>query len=135
VSWSWEDRDSSPGLTLVTAVACAAAVSMATFGLPPVNVHGPWHFLGVMDPLCGMTRATRLLALGQIRRAIAYNPASPLLGLFGAAMVARVVVGWMKHRWLRIEVHPSHAALLVLALLVAGLWANQQVHASLLMRT
>jgi hypothetical protein len=116
-------------------MACAAALAMATFGLPPVNVHGPWHFLGVMDPLCGMTRATRLLALGQIRQAIAYNPASPLLGLLGAAMVARTAVGWIKHRWLRIEVHPSARTLLVLALLVAGLWVNQQAHAALLMRT
>jgi Protein of unknown function (DUF2752) len=135
VSWSWADRDSAPSLTLITVAAALAAVAMAIFGLPPVNLHGPWHYLGVMDPLCGMTRASRLLALGHIRRAVAYNPASPLLGFFGAIMLARTGVGWVRGRWLRIEVHLSSAALIVLGALIALLWANQQAHATLLMRS
>ncbi len=53
--------------------------------------------------------------------------------LFGAVMVARTALGWVKQRWLRIEIHPSPVTLIVLALGV--LWANQQAHAALLMRT
>ena len=58
LSWSWDDHDSLRPLTVVTVLACGAAAAMAIFGLPPVDLHGPWHYLGVMDPLCGMTRAS-----------------------------------------------------------------------------
>jgi len=135
VCWSWENQDRTPALTLIVVVGCLAAVAMAVFGLPPVDVHGTWHYLGFMDPLCGMTRATRLLALGQMSRAVEYNPASPLLGVLGAVVLVRAGIGWATGRWLRVEIHPSRATLTVLALLVGLLWAHQQMHAALLMHT
>jgi Protein of unknown function (DUF2752) len=135
VRWSWADHDCVAGLTVVIALACTAAAAMAIFGLPPVDLHGPWHYLGVMDPLCGMTRAVRLLALGQVRRAVEYNPASPLLGALGAVVLVRAGIGWAKGRWLRVKVHPSPLTLTALALLVGLLWAHQQTHAALLMHT
>jgi len=133
--WSWDDHDSLSGLTMVTALACAAAAAMAIFGLPPVDLHGPWHYLGVMDPLCGMTRAVRLLALGQVRRAVEYNPASPLLAALGAVVLVRAGIGCARGRWLRVQVHLSPVTLTVSALLVGLLWAHQQTHAALLMHT
>jgi Protein of unknown function (DUF2752) len=133
--WSWDDQNSVSGLTMVTALACTAAVAMAIFGLPPVDLHGPWHYLGVMDPLCGMTRAVRLLALGQLRRAVEYNPASPLLAASGAVVLARAGIGWARGRWLRVQVRLSPLTLTASALLVGLLWAHQQTHAALLMHT
>jgi hypothetical protein len=135
VRWSWDDHDSVSGLTMVTALACTAAAAMAIFGLPPVDLHGPWHYLGVMDPLCGMTRAVRLLALGQVRQAVEYNPASPLLAAFGVVVLVRAAIGWARGRWLRVQVHRSPLTLSALALLVGLLWAHQQTHAALLMHT
>jgi hypothetical protein len=133
--WSWDDHDSVSGLTIVTALACTAAAATAIFGLPPVDLHGPWHYLGVMDPLCGMTRAVRLLALGQVRRAVEYNPASPLLAAFGVVVLVRASVGWTRRRWLRVQVHRSPLTPTALALLVGLLWAHQQTYAALLMHT
>ena len=135
LSWSWDDHDSLRPLTVVTVLACGAAAAMAIFGLPPVDLHGPWHYLGVMDPLCGMTRAVRLLALGQVRQALEYNPASPLLAALGAVVLLRAGIGWAKGRWLRFEVHTSPLTLTALAVLVGLLWAHQQAHATLLMHT
>jgi hypothetical protein len=122
-------------LTMAVALACTAAAAMAIFGLPPVDLHGPWHYLGVMDPLCGMTRAARLLALGQIGRAVEYNPASPLLAALGAVVVVRAGIGWARGRWLRVQVHLSPLTLTAVALLVGLLWAHQQTHAALLMHS
>ena len=82
-----------PTLTAIVVMAGLAAITMAVFGLPPVDVHGPWHYLGVMDPLCGMTRAVLLLARAHIARAVEYNPASPLLAAFGAVVLVRAAVG------------------------------------------
>jgi hypothetical protein len=133
--WSWQDRDQALTLTATVMVGCLAATALALFGLPPVDLHGPWHYVGVMDPLCGMTRAVRLLALGHIRRAVAYNPASPLLGIFGVVVLLRAGIGWTRGQWLRLEVHPAPWTLTALALLVGLLWAHQQTHAALLMHT
>jgi len=38
---------------------------LAAVGLPPVDLHGPLHYLGVMDPLCGMTRGTVAVLRGR----------------------------------------------------------------------
>jgi hypothetical protein len=59
----WRRRDDWHWLTLAAPVGIAAAVALAAFGLPPIDLHSPLHYAGVMDPLCGMTRAVRMLAL------------------------------------------------------------------------
>jgi hypothetical protein len=124
-----------PTLTVVVVMAGLAAIAMAVFGLPPVDVHGPWHYLGVMDPLCGMTRAVRLLAQAHMARAVEYNPASPLLAVFGAVVLVRAAVGRSTGRWLELRFRWSATAYAALAVLVGLLWAHQQLHAGLLMRT
>jgi len=58
--WSLEPRDAhrvatGPG----AAAALAAAAGMAVFGLPPVDLHGLLHHVGIMDPLCGTPVAYR----------------------------------------------------------------------------
>jgi len=52
----WEQADRHPTLTPLAAAGLLAAAILAVVGLPPVDLHGPLHRLGIMDPLCGMTR-------------------------------------------------------------------------------
>jgi hypothetical protein len=127
------DHDRVHGLTVVVVAGCLLAAVLAVFGLPPVDIHGPTHYVGIMDPLCGMTRGVRLLALGDVRRAVDYNPASPLLALFGILMVGRVLLGHLTRRWLEVRPRLSPTIRAVCVVLVAALWINQQAHASLLM--
>jgi hypothetical protein len=87
----WEREDRHPTLTLLAAAGLLAAGVLAMVGLPPVDLHGPLHRLGIMDPLCGMTRGTVALLHAQLGQAVAYNPASPLL--VAGALLAWVA-GW-----------------------------------------
>jgi Protein of unknown function (DUF2752) len=73
----WEQADRHPTLAPLAAAGLLAAGVLAVVGLPPVDLHGPLHHLGIMDPLCGMTRGTVAMLHGQLGRAVAYNPASP----------------------------------------------------------
>lgn len=130
---SWADHDRVHDLTIVVVAGCLLAAVLAVFGLPPVDIHGPTHYVGIMDPLCGMTRAARLLALGDVRRALDYNPASPLLALFGILMLGRAVLGHLTRRWLDVRLRLSPTIWAVCVVLVAALWINQQAHSSLLM--
>jgi hypothetical protein len=57
VGVSWVDHDRVHDLTIVVSAGLLVAATLAVFGLPPVDIHGPTHYVGIMDPLCGMTRA------------------------------------------------------------------------------
>lgn len=76
---------------------------MAIFGLPPVDVHGPLHYLGIMDPLCGVTRGTRLAMLGHLGQAWRYNPLSVVLVAGACAIVLRQALGLATGRWLNLQ--------------------------------
>src|SRR6266511_3702846 len=58
----------------------------AVTGPPPLDLHGPLHYLGIMDPLCGMTRGVLWTLRGRLERA---------------------AVGWLTGRWLTVTL--SHA--------------------------
>ena len=64
LSVSWSDRDEHRPLATVALVGLALAGVMAIAGLPPVDLHGPLHRFGIMDPLCGMTRGVRAALRG-----------------------------------------------------------------------
>ncbi len=51
----------------------AAGSTMAVSGLPPVDLHGPLHHDGIMDPLCVGTRAAAYTARGEFALAWRYN--------------------------------------------------------------
>lgn len=72
---------------------------MAVFGLPPVDLHGLLHHVGIMDPLCGGTRATAYTARGEWALAWRYNPLGFLAVVAAAAAVLRAVVGLLARRW------------------------------------
>jgi hypothetical protein len=127
----WVGEDRYRPLAPLAAGGLLVAGVLAVVGLPPVDLHGPLHYLGIMDPLCGMTRGTVAVVRGQLGRAVAYNPASPLLVAGAVLMLGRWVVGRLTGRWLE-GVHPGRViwGIGVVALLV--LWVNQQAHAALL---
>lgn len=87
----WEREDRHPALAPAAAGGLLAAGGLAVVGLPPLDLHGPLHYLGIMDPLCGMTRGTVAVLQGQLGRAVAYSPASPML-VVGAVLGS--VGGW-----------------------------------------
>jgi hypothetical protein len=95
-------------------------------------LHGPLHYLGIMDPLCGMTRGTVAVLSGQLGRAVTYNPASPLLVATAILTLVRWLVGRLTDRWLVVRVCPGRVAWGIAVAALLGLWANQQAHAALL---
>lgn len=110
---------------------CAGA--MAVLGLPPVDLHGPLHHLGVMGPTCGMTRAVRALARSEVEVALEYNPAVVLLPVLALLAWARTAVGVLRASWFEVSVRWSHPAVaLPLGLATLALWVHQQSNASML---
>ncbi len=124
--------DRHPQLTRLALAGVLGAFALTLFGLPPVGIHGPLHPFGVMDPLCGMTRAVRLLARGDVDGAWAYNPASFALAATAALVLVRAVVGHLTGRWLEITVRRPLLLEAALAIPVVVLWVNQQRHVALL---
>lgn len=93
VTFGQEKVDRYRALTLLTLAGIAGALALRIFGLPQVDLHSPLHYLGLMDPLCGMTRAVRALVLGDIGSALEYNPASLALALGAVLVMTRTTFG------------------------------------------
>jgi hypothetical protein len=128
----WEQADRNPTLAPLAAAGLLAVGMLAVVGPPPVDLHGPLHHLGIMDPLCGMTRGTVAVLHGQLSRAVAYNPASPLLVAGALLALGRWLVGRLTGRWLEVALRRTPLTLGSAAALVLALWINQQAHAALL---
>jgi len=130
-----EPRDRHRAVLFVALVGLMAALVMALAGLPPVDLHGPLHRHGIMDPLCGGTRALRLAARGHLLRAVQWNPASPLLLLGAVAFVSRTLIGYLTGSWANLRIswrRPSFWMPLVVALV--ALEVRQQHLAPMLLR-
>lgn len=112
------------------------AVVMAVTGLPPIDLHGPNHWFGIMDPLCGGTRAARYTVQGHWALAWTYNPLGVLAVLLVGATVLRAIIGVLTHRWVTVTVRWTRRrrwiALTALVVLVIVL-ARQQGRADFLM--
>lgn len=136
---SWAPRDRWRTLTVLATVGVLLATGMAMFGLPPVDLHGPVHRAGLMDPFCGGTRATRFAARGQFGRAWTYNPLGIAVVLGAAALLVRAMVGVIYRRWLTIDLQlgPRGRRLVValVVLLVVALEIRQQSRVDLLLVT
>lgn len=113
------------------------AAAMALIGLPPVDLHGPLHRIGIMDPLCGGTRAARYTARGDLSLAWTYNPLGIITVLGAAAIAVRALVGLIFGSWLTASLAwtPRRKRLLLTIGLIAliALQFRQQLRADLLM--
>ena len=135
--WSLRPQDPWPVLTLLAPIGLLLAAGLALVGLPPFDLHGPLHLFGIMDPLCGGTRAVRLAAMGRWAESWRYNPAGAPLVVGAGVLVLRASAGWATGRWVTVTVRWTRQrrwavwALLALALVVLEI--NQQEHAALLL--
>ena len=132
-----DSRDRYRWITLVSIGLLAIAGGMAALGLPPVDLHGPNHWFGIMDPLCGGTRAARYTALGEWGLAWKYNPLGIVTVLAVALLVLRASVGALTRRWIALSItwtkRGRWAASTVVALVLIALEIRQQGRADLLM--
>lgn len=119
--------------TLVALGALVGAAALAVVGVPSVDIHGPLHYLGVMDPLCGGTRSWYLTTRMELGEAVRYNPAGPVLLAVTAMIVVRGAVGWLSGFWLMVKV-PRRLWISVAVVALVVLEVNQQLHADLLMQ-
>lgn len=119
--------------------ALAVALSLAVLGLPTLDLHGPLHRLGIMDPFCGGTRAARYTMLGQFALAWTYNPLGIVVVGVAFLAAARALVGVAFHRWINVHATwtPRLRWLLIAIAVVAlvALEVRQQSIAPLLMQT
>lgn len=128
------DNDRCSFLIAPASVGLLAAAALAVFGLPPLDLHGFFHRMGVMDPACGLTRGLRAVARGRLREAWSFNPGSVVAVGAMLATVGRAAVGLTTGRWLEVRI-PSRRTLVLLAIIaLVVLEVNQQAHADLLMR-
>lgn len=137
VRWSVARTDHHAWITWLAMLGAGIAAAMALFGLPPVDLHGLLHQFGIMDPLCGGTRAARYTARGELALAWTYNPLGIITVLGAAAIAVRAFVGLMFSSWLTANLvwTPRRKRLLytigVIALI--ALQIRQQLRADLLM--
>lgn len=121
-------------LTLSALAFVVGAAALRVVGVPSVDLHGPTHFLGLMDPFCGGTRATYLLLTGDASESLRYNPGVLVLAVVVGLALARGAVGVLTGHWIQFAVRPGVGrALRILAVVaVLGLWVRQQINADLL---
>lgn len=132
-----ETRDRYRWVSLAAAGLMSVAGAMAAFGLPPIDLHGPLHWYGIMDPLSGGTRAGRYTAMGQWGEAWRYNPRGIVTVLVVALLLVRGVVGLVTGRWPTLGVTWTRGArwvaIMVAVALIVLLEIRQQGRAKLLM--
>ena len=126
-----EPRDAHRWLTGLAAAGLALAAVLAVVGLPPVDLHGPLHRYGIMDPLCGGTRSVRLAARGEWAASWRYSPLGLVLLLGAAGVLLRAVVGAATGRWLTVTARRRTVVLVVLTAAVV-LQVRQQLNVELL---
>lgn len=127
-----EGTDRHPTLVWIAAAGLLAATLLGWLGMPPVDLHGPLHYLGIMGPLCGMTRSVARAATGDLARAWRYNPGGLLLVAGAWVSIVRALVGRLTGRWLNLHVVVSRGGWWALTITLAALTVNQQLHADLL---
>ncbi len=139
ITLTWGPTDRLNWVTIVGVVGLALAALMAVFGLPPVDLHGPVHRMGIMDPFCGGTRAARLTAQGHLAAAWRYNPLGIVATVAALLAALRLGIGFTTKRWLDVVIvwTPRLRAVAIgitVALLVL-LEIRQQGRSDLLLRT
>lgn len=125
-------RDRWPKLAWFALGGLPTAGLLAVFGMPPVNLHGPLHHLGIMGPLCGMTRGVAAAARGDLGTALAYNPVSLLLIPGAVVVLVRTAWGRATGRWIDATILRPRPVLAIAIVAVVALTVNQQLRVELL---
>ena len=133
VSLLWEGHDRHLTTTRLALIGVPLTVLLAAVGLPPVDLHGPFHYLGIMGPTCGMTRGVMWAAQGELTRAWQFNPASLLIIPTLIGLTGRAVYGRVTRRWLNLRIRWRPWLWLVPALLIAILSIRQQLNIDFLL--
>lgn len=132
-----DSRDRYRWITLASIGLLTIAGGMAALGLPPIDLHGPNHWFGIMDPRCGGTRAARYTALGEWGLAWKYNPLGIVTVVSVGLLVLRAIVGVLTRRWIALDISWTKrgrwTVVIVIALLLIALEVRQQGRADLLM--
>lgn len=128
----FEPVDQHRWMTLLGSMLVIGVALLAVIGIPSADLHGPLHHLGIMDPLCGATRAMYLSVHGNLQQAMSYNPGAPILLAVAGIVVLRAAVGAASRRWLTVA-FPRRSAAVLLGVALVVLEVNQQSHAALLM--
>lgn len=129
---SWKDRDGHRTLTTAALLGLPVAILLAVFGLPPVDIHGPLHYLGIMGPTCGITRGVMWFTRGELATAWEYNPLSLLMVPGAILVLGRAVYGWWTDRWLKVTVRRNRWLIALVVLGVIVLTIRQQLRVDLL---
>jgi hypothetical protein len=118
-------------VTRVAVLGLAAGITLRVVGVPHLDLHGPLHYLGIMDPLCGGTRAMFLLTSGHPAAAAQYNPIVFPFTTAALVQLARAAIEWGTGRRLQLSPSPAVRRILIAAGLVAlaALEIRQQLHA------
>lgn len=123
-----ETKDNAPWLVGLLVLGIAGAAWLRVLGLPGADLHGPLHRMGIMDPLCGGTRATYLLVRGDVIGAWSWNPLVPLLAVGVLAVVVRTAIGHLAGRWANLHL-PRRMWVSAVVLGFVVLEVNQQLQA------
>lgn len=132
---SFADTDEMRWLTRAVALGVAAAFVLALIGGMPVALPMPTHAIGMVDPTCGLTRASIALARGDLSSAWRFNPAVFVLAGVAVAVVLRTVWGLTQHRWVSIRLPMTAPRIAIAVVVFAGWWAYQQSNAQFIMDT
>lgn len=133
VMFGWETHDRHPTTTRLALVGIPIAVIVAIVGVPPVDIHGPLHYLGIMGPTCGMTRGVMWTARGDLARAWQFNPASLLVIPSMLALTGRSVYARITGRWLNLHLRWRPWLWIVPATLIILLSIRQQLNVEFLL--
>ena len=133
--FAFAPNDEMRWLTRTVAIGAAMAVMLALVGGMPFALPMPTHAIGVVDPTCGLTRASTAIARGDFPTAWRFNPAAFLLALLGVAVAARTAYGLVTHRWLSVRLAVTAPLLVFVGVVFAGWWAYQQSNAEFIMHT
>jgi hypothetical protein len=124
----WEAHDRHPTSTRLVLIGIPLLVLLAVVGLPPVDIHGPLHYLGIMGPTCGMTRGVMWSARGDLALAWQFNPASLLVIPTMISVTARMVYGSVTGRWLNLHIEWRPWLWIIPTVLILLLTFRQQLN-------
>lgn len=122
-------------LTRTVAIGATTAIVLAVIGGMPLALPMPTHAIGVVDPTCGLTRASTAIARGDFVNAWRFNPAAFLLAAAAVAVAARTAYGLTTRRWLTVRFAWNRLRVAAAVVVFAGWWAYQQTNAEFIMHT